>query len=281
VVEPDDGVIRLDRCPQPSREAAALWNPAARTIEAEALEGADAVIHLAGESVASGRWTPEKKRRIRDSRVEGTRFLCEALGRLAKPPRVLLSASAIGYYGDRGDAELREAGGQGEGFLAEVCGEWERATGSAEADGIRVVHLRLGIVLTPAGGALGKMLPPFQLGIGGRLGTGRQFMSWIAMDDVIGAVSHALVTDEIRGAVNVVSPNPATNAEFTRTLGRVLRRPALLPVPAAVLRILFGELADEGLLASARVVPDRLLQTGYRFRYPHLDGALRHLLGRT
>ena len=272
-------VTRLVRSP-PAGEGAVFWDPAARRLDPAALEGADAVVHLAGEPIARGRWTDAKKARIRDSRIQGTELLAEALARLDRPPRVLVSASAVGYYGDRGAELLRETSPPGTGFLAGVCRDWEAATRAAAAKGIRVATLRFGIVLSPAGGALARMLPPFRLGVGGRIGGGRQYMSWIAVDDAVGAIHHALMTDDLEGPVNVVAPQAVTNREFTRTLGRVLRRPTIFPVPAFAARLAFGELADALLLASARVEPARLLAAGYRFRHPDLEDALRHLLGR-
>jgi uncharacterized protein (TIGR01777 family) len=243
------------------------------------LEGVEAVIHLAGENISS-RWTAARKAEIRRSRVEGTRRLCESLARLSRAPKVLVSASAMGYYGDRGDEILREDFPAGSDFLAQVCREWEAATEPASRAGVRVANLRFGMILSPAGGALKKMLLPFKLGAGGRIGDGKQYMSWIAIDDAIGAIYHALVTESLRGPVNVVAPAPVTNAEFTRTLARVLSRPAVAPMPAFAARFAFGELADALLLSSQRVAPIRLQQSGYKFRYPELEGALRYLLGR-
>jgi len=257
-----------------------LWDPATGVIDKVGLDRVDAVVHLAGESIASGRWTPQKKARIRASRVDGTRLLCEALAALGTRPRTLVCASAIGFYGDRGDAELDEASARGEGFLADVCAEWEAATAPARTAGIRVVHLRFGVILTPAGGALARMLLPFRLGAGGVVGGGRQYMSWITIDDAVGAIHHALITPALEGPVNAVAPTPVTNREFTRALGRVLRRPTIFPMPAVVARLAFGEMADELLLASARVVPRKLRESGYAFREPDLETALRHLLGR-
>ena len=216
---------------------------------------------------------------IRDSRVQGTQTLARALTQMSQPPKILVCASAIGYYGDRDDEVLEEHNRQGSGFLAEVCREWEAAADPARAKSIRVVHLRIGIVLSPKGGALKLMLPAFRLGIGGRLGSGEQFMSWIALDDLVGAFLHALTTERLQGPVNAVAPNPATNADFTKTLGRLLSRPTIFPAPAPVLRLAFGKMADEMLLASARVKPSRLTAAGYTFKYPELEGALRHLLG--
>jgi uncharacterized protein (TIGR01777 family) len=238
------------------------------------------VVHLAGANIAAGRWTPARKAEIRDSRVEGTRSLCQALARLAHPPQVLASASAVGFYGDRGTETLTEESVAGTGFLPGVCQAWEAAAEPATRVGIRVVHLRFGMILSPAGGALRKMLLPFRLGGGGRVGSGAQFVSWIAIDDVLGAIEHVLREESLHGPVNVVAPESVTNAEFTRSLGRVLRRPTLIPLPAFAARLAFGEMADALLLASARVMPARLRASGYRFRFPELEGALRHLLGR-
>lgn len=269
-------VIRLVRSAPKVGEIS--WDPAAGRLDATALEGLDGVVHLAGDPIAEGRWNPEKKARIRESRTQGTGLLAETLAHLSRPPRVMVCASAIGYYGDRGDDLLREESPAGTGFLAEIGQLWEAAAEPAARAGIRVVHLRIGVVLSAKGGALKKMLPPFQLGIGGKLGTGKQYMSWIALDDIVGAMHHALITEILRGAVNGVAPNPVTNAEFTKTLGRVLHRPILFPVPAFALRLMFGELADEVLLASMRVEPSQLLKAGYRFRYTDLEEALKHLL---
>jgi uncharacterized protein (TIGR01777 family) len=256
------------------------WDPAHGLRQPDRLEGLDAVVHLAGESIATGRWTPERKAAIRQSRVEGTRRLSENLARLAQPPRVLVCASAVGYYGDRGEESLREESSPGHGFLAEVCQEWEASAEPAVRAGIRVVHLRFGMILSPTGGALKRMLLPFRLGLGGAIGTGRQFLSWIAIDDAIGAIVHALSTESLRGPVNVVAPTAITNTEFTRALARVLSRPAVATLPAAAARIIFGEMAEELLLASARVLPARLQDSGYAFRFSELEGALRHLLRR-
>lgn len=272
-------VTRLVRAGPRSGHAEVHWDPAAGTLDMAGLAGVDAVVHLAGESIAAGRWTAERKARIRDSRVKGTQVLCAALGRLELPPKVLVCASAIGYYGDRGEEILREESPPGSGFLAEVCRAWEAAASPALDKGIRVVHLRNGVVLSPAGGALGKMLVPFKMGVGGKLGSGEQYMSWIALDDLLGGIDHTLATDTLQGPVNAVAPHPVTNLEFTTTLGRVLSRPTLLPMPAFVARLAFGEMADELLLASTRVEPTRLLASGYRFRYPELAGALRQMLG--
>jgi uncharacterized protein len=249
------------------------WQPEAAVAPAGAFDGVDTVFHLAGEPVAEGRWTADKKRRIRDSRVLGTRNLVAALTTLPALPRVLVCASAVGFYGDRGDAELREASGKGSGFLANVCESWEAEARAAERVGIRVVMARLGIVLAERGGALARMLPPFRLGVGGKLGGGRQWMPWVHLDDVVGLLLHAAGDDRLRGPMNVVSPEPVTNAEFTRELGHVLGRPALLPVPRLALRVAFGELS-QALLSSQRVLPALALETNYSFAYPRLRPAL-------
>lgn len=255
------------------------WDPDAGMLDTQALEGLHGVVHLAGENIASGRWSSEKKRRIKESRVCGTRLLAGALAGLESPPRVLVSASAIGFYGDRGDEELTEGSKGGSGFLSEVCREWEAATEEAQAKGIRVVHARLGVVLSKDGGALAKMLTPFKLGAGGIVGNGRQYMSWITLDDTVAAIAHLLSTESAAGPVNVVAPAPATNREFTRTLGRVLRRPTLFPMPGFAARLAFGEMADALLLASTRVKPAGLMGSGYVFRHESLEAGLRHILG--
>ena len=270
-------VSRLMRGRQASAPDVA-WDPARGALEAAALEGFDAVIHLAGESIADGRWTRARKAAIRQSRVQGTRLLCGALAHLTRPPQVVVCASAVGYYGSRGEERLTETSASGEGFLAEVCRAWEAAADPARTRGIRVVHLRTGMVLHPSGGALAKMLPIFRAGLGGTIGSGRQYWSWIALDDLIGAMAHALTAQTLRGPVNAVSPQPLTNAEFTRALGRALRRPTVFPLPAFAARLLFGEMVGELLLASARVEPAALLASGYAFRCPDLGRALAALL---
>ena len=262
-----------------SSENAVRWDPSAGEIDAGRIEGVDAVVHLAGENIV-GRWTDAKKARIRDSRVRGTRLLAETLAGLPEPPAVMVSASATGYYGDRGNELLTEESAPGDSFLAGVGQEWEAAADPAREAGVRVVHPRIGIVLSTEGGALGTTLPIFKLGAGGKIGSGRQYWSWIAIDDVVGAIIHALREDSLEGPVNVTVPDPPTNAEYTRTLGRVLGRPTVFPLPAPAARIMLGQLADELLLASQRIEPARLKETGYSYRYPELEGALRHLLGR-
>ena len=271
-------VVRLVRS-QPRAEASEVrWDPETGDIDAAGLKGLDAAVHLAGESIAAGRWTAAKKARILESRVKGTRLVAETLAGLEQRPKVLVSASAVGYYGDRGEETLREESASGSAFLSEVCRQWEAATERAAAAGIRVVNLRFGVMLSSAGGALPRLLTPFRLGVGGTLGSGKQFMSWIALDDVIGAILHALTTEALRGPVNAVAPQPVTNREFTKTLGRVLGRPTLFPMPACAARLAFGQMADELLLASQRVEPVKLLASGYQFRFPEIEGALRHLL---
>ena len=271
-------VTRLVRSRPGAGEA--HWDPARGAIDAAALEGVDAVVHLAGENLAGGRWTPQRKRALRESRTVGTRLLAETLARLARPPRVLLSASAIGIYGDRGDAPLDEASEPGAGFLPDLVRDWEAAAAPAVEAGIRVAHPRMGVVLSPRGGALARLLLPFRAGVGGPVGSGRQWWSCVSIDDAIGALHHAIVTPSIAGPFNVTAPEPLTNREFGRALGRVLRRPAIVPVPAAALRIVLGEMADAALLASARVIPRALDAAGYRFRQPTIELALRHVLGR-
>jgi len=254
------------------------WNPPQSGPTPEQLQGIDAVIHLAGESIASGRWTPAKKKAILESRMLGTKILSDAISRMPVPPKVMISASAIGYYGDRGTEVLKEDSWAGRGFLPEVCQTWEAATTPVIQKGIRVVQLRFGIILSPKGGALGKMLLPFRMGLGGVIGDGSQYMSWIAIDDALGVINYALFGDKIFGAINTVAPQAVTNREFTRTLGRVLSRPTVVPMPAFAARLAFGEMADALLLCSARVEPDYLVRSKYRFQFPNLEDALRHLL---
>ncbi|MBA2534343.1 MAG: TIGR01777 family protein [Rubrobacter sp.] len=268
-------VTRLTRTPR--SEGDIRWDPDAGTIDGD-LAGTEAVVHLAGESIAEGRWTEEKKRRILESRKKGTRLLAEKVAGLAEPPSVMVSVSAVGYYGDRGNELLTEESGPGTLFLSRVCQEWEATADPAREAGVRVVHPRLGIVLSTEGGALGATLPIFKLGGGGKIGSGKQYWSWVSLDDVIGSIVHAIETDALSGPVNVVAPEPLTNAEYTKVLGHVLGRPTFFAVPAPAARVAIGGMADELLLASARVEPARLEETGYEYRYPELEGALRHLL---
>jgi uncharacterized protein (TIGR01777 family) len=272
-------IVRLVRG-TPSGPAEVEWHPNEGRIDAANLEGFDAVVHLAGESIASGRWTDEKKRAIRDSRVKGTALLSEALARLSRPPAVFLSASAIGYYGDRGDEVLTEKSAPGKDFLASVCVEWENATRAAIEKGIRTVHTRFGIILDAEEGALGKMLTPFRMGIGGRVGHGKQWMSWIAIEDVVNGLRFVIEDKTTSGPINFVAPNAVRNAEFTKSLGHVLSKPTLFPVPAFGVRLAFGEMGDALLLSSQRVEPRVLREKGFVFRWARLDEALRHLLAR-
>jgi uncharacterized protein (TIGR01777 family) len=270
-------ITRLVRGPARSPDQIS-WDPL-RPVAPAAVSGFEAVIHLAGESVA-GRWTEAKKKAIRESRVQGTRHLAEALAQAQSQPRVLICASAIGFYGNRADEVLTEASPAGEGFLSEVVREWEAASGIAADAEIRTVKLRLGMVLSPKGGALEKMLTPFKLGLGGRIGSGQQWLSWIHVDDIVGALHHALRTDSLSGPVNLVAPNPVRNADFTQVLASVLRRPAFFLVPAFGARAAFGKMAaDELLLSSERVEPAKLRAGGYAFRFAELRAALEDLLG--
>ena len=271
-------VERVSRQPPRPGSVDIQWDPARGHLDARALEGVDAVVHLAGESVAAGRWTAAVKERIRGSRVEGTRLVAETMARLDRRPRVLVSVSAVGYYGDRGDEPLTEESSSGHGFLADVARAWEAAADPARAAGIRVVHPRLGLVLAGKGGALPRMLLPFRLGLGGTIGSGRQYWSWITLADVVRAIELALAAEAVAGPVNVVTPAPATNREFTRVLGQMLGRPTLLPLPAPAVRLLMGEMGQALLLNSARVLPQRLERAGFRFRYPELPSALRAVL---
>lgn len=254
------------------------WSPDRYSIALARIEGFDAVVHLAGESIAEGRWSEDKKKKIRESRIKGSKLLADALANLTNPPATLISASAIGYYGNRGDEVLTEASAPGNDFLADVCREWEATTALATEKGIRVVNTRFGIILDAHGGALAKMLPPFRMGVGGKIGSGKQWMSWIALADVVGAIKFALTNNSLTGPVNFVAPNPVTNAEFTKTLGKALSRPAIFPIPAFGLRLLFGEMADALLLSSQRVNPERLQTSGYQFRFSQLTAALQDVL---
>jgi uncharacterized protein len=259
-----------------SGECEIAWD-LSQPLSPESVSGFEAVVHLAGESIV-GRWTAEKKAAIRHSRVAGTKNLAKALAEASQRPKVFISASAIGYYGNRGQETLREDSPLGRGFLADVCREWEFSTNTAADAGIRTVQTRFGIVLSREGGALAKMLPPFRLGIGGKMGNGRQWWSWIDLQDVAGAIEHIIKTNSLHGAVNVVAPNPVTNAEFTRTLASVLSRPAIFPMPAFAARLALGQMADELLLASQRVEPAKLIARGYVFKQPNLRQSLQALL---
>ncbi len=273
-------VVRLVRSESAAGRDEVRWDPASRTIDAEGLRGLDGVVHLAGENIAAKRWSSRQKDRIRRSRVDGTRLIAETLAGLDQPPKLLVNASAIGFYGDRGEEILDEESPSGSGFLADSCVAWEAATEPARQARIRVALLRIGVVLSSEGGALRKMLPAFKLGLGGRLGHGRQFMSWVALDDLVRAVEYVLHNPTLAGPINVVAPRAVRNREFTRVLGRVLRRPTVFPVPAPLLRLALGQMADELLLSSARITPARLHAAGFSFRWGDLEAALRSQLGR-
>ncbi|GDY21913.1 epimerase [Verrucomicrobiota bacterium] len=271
-------VVRLVRSPPTATDRTArLWNPARGVLDPAAMHGFDAVVNLAGENIA-GRWTRAKKDRILQSRMQATSLLATTLARLSEPPRVFVSASAIGYYGNRGDEEMTELSGPGTGFEPQVCCDWEHAAAAAKERGIRTVFARFGIVLSAAGGALAKMLPAFRLGLGGVVGSGEQYWSWIALEDAVNAIFHLLETEALAGPVNLVSLEPATNREFTAALGAALRRPTVLPLPAFAVKLLFGQMGEEVLLSSTRVKPARLLETAFQFTRPHLDAALAHAL---
>jgi len=271
-------VARLVRSGADPAQGRFAWDPAADVLDPRALEGAGAVVHLAGESVA-GRWTDSKKRRILESRVTGTRLVAEQLAAMDRPPGVLVCASAIGFYGKRGERPLEEGDPGAHDFLADVVKQWEAACEPARQAGVRVVNTRFGIVLSRSGGALKAMLPAFRLGVAGRLGSGRQGFSWVAIDDVVAAIGYAIESQQIAGPVNVTAPHPVTNEEFTKTLGQVLHRPTVLPAPAFALRLALGEFSQE-VLAGVKVLPRRLQDSGFEFSYPELEPALRHVLGR-
>jgi hypothetical protein len=273
-------VRRLVRGKTRLSESEIGWDPAGGRLQPADLQRVDAVIHLAGESIASGRWTEEKRKRIRDSRVDSTRLLAETLARIERPPKILLCASAVGYYGNRGNELLNEESSPGQGFLAGTCRQWEEAAEPARQAGIRVANLRFGVILSRHGGALRQMLPLFRFGLGGRLGSGHQYWSWIGIGDAVAAICHILIDESLSGPVNLTAPEPVTNRHFTAILAKVLHRPAVLPAPSVALRLALGPMADELLLASARALPDRLLKSGYEFRHSDLESALRHLLGK-
>ncbi len=254
------------------------WNPDTGVLDPVRLEGFDAVIHLAGENIAARRWSPEQKKRIRDSRIAGTSLLAKTLAKLDAPPKVLVSASAIGFYGNRGDEVLTEESAAGTGYLSDTAKLWEAAAEPVKASGVRLVTLRTGIVLSSKGGALAKMLFPFKMGVGGKIGNGRQYMSWVALDDVTGAILHTVMTESLSGPVNLTSPNPATNREFTKTLGKVVKRPTIFPLPGFMVKLLFGEMGEALLLGSARVLPQKLEASDYHFKFPELEGALHRAI---
>lgn len=272
-------VTRLVRA-TPSEEGRVRWDPERGELNPDALEGVDAVVHLASASVSDGRWSDAQKKQILDSRVRGTRLIAETLAKMKRPPRVLICASGMNYYGHRGEELLDEASSKGRGFLSDVVEQWEAAAEPARQRGIRVVSLRISMVLTPKGGALQKLLTPFKAGVGGPVGSGTQWMSWISIEDLLGLVEHALVTDSLRGPVNAAAPGAVRNAEWGRTLGKVLRRPSVMPLPAPVVRAAFGQMGEELLLSSVRLEPKAALASGFQFELPELEPALRFLLGR-
>ncbi len=271
-------VLRLLRSQVTSENNEISWDPLAGSIEQNKLENLDAIVHLAGENIATGRWTAKKKALIHDSRVQGTRFLSKILASLDRKPKVFISASAVGFYGNRGNEVLNEESPSGSGFLAETCREWEAASESANNAGIRVVFLRFGVILSNKGGALSKMLPPFKLGLGGKIGNGKQYMSWVSIIDVVGAIQHVLNREDIKGPINIVAPQAITNLEFTKALGKVLAKPTVFPMPGLAARLVFGEMAKELLLASTRVESTRLKDSGYTFQHPEIEMALQSLL---
>ena len=273
-------VIRAVRRSVKNPEQEIYWNPAADEINLGKINSLDAVVHLAGANIAGRRWTKAYKQQLLDSRIQGTTLLSNAIAQLENKPAVFACASAIGYYGDRADEELTESSPSGNGFLPEVCLQWEQACHSARDAGIRVANMRFGVVLSPAGGALASMLLPFKLGAGGILGNGKQYFSWIALDDAVGAIQFVLANDSLSGPINLVTPIAVTNREFTKALGQALSRPTIFPMPTFAARLAFGEMADALLLASARVVPEKLTQTGFAYRYPQLLPALNHLLNK-
>jgi uncharacterized protein len=274
-------VRRIVRRPARDAEHDIRWDPAAGTIDVVELSGADAIVHLAGANVAGHRWTDSYKAQIRDSRVLGTRLLSKTIAGMLAKPAVLVSASAVGYYGDRGDEPVDESSPPGRGFLADVCQQWESETAPARDAGVRVVNLRFGLVLSREGGALAQMLTPFKLGVGGAIGSGRQYISWIALDDAVRVIQFALQAAALAGPANAVAPGPVTNRQFTESLGRVLGRPTVLPLPAFAARLAFGEMADEMLLSGVRALPHALENAGFAFQHPQLEPALRHILERS
>ncbi len=276
--EKDHEVIRLIRTASGNATDTAFWNPESGVLDPKFFSGCDAVIHLAGENIAEGRWTAEKKRRLRKSRIEGTTLLCKTIAGLDNPPSILLSASAVGYYGNTLAQPRNESGDNGKTFLARLCREWEESTRTAEERGLRVVHMRFGVILDAHRGALAKMLPAFKLGLAGKFGQGNQYISWITSKDAVRAIEHALTCGDLSGPVNFTTPNPVTNLEFTKTLARALHRPAVLPVPAFLARLAIGEMASELLLIGTPAIPRKLLESGFQFQHPDLSGALRSIL---
>lgn len=255
------------------------WHPNQDEVNPHRLEGFETIINLAGENIAGGRWTDEQKRKIRVSRINGTHLLSESIAKMTSKPGAFICASATGIYGDRDDETLDEQSESGGGFLAGVCREWEQATEPASKAGVRVVNLRMGPILAREGGMLSKLLTPFKMGMGGKVGSGKQYISWVALDDAVNAIKLAIDDKSIQGPINIVSPNPVTNEEFTKTLGHVLNRPTALAMPAFAARLAFGEMADEMLLASQKVMPKRLSQADFQFQFPTLESAMRKYVG--
>lgn len=275
-------VVRLVRDKKLQSPDSVFWDPDQGILDPKSLSGIDAVINLSGENIASRRWNETQKKKILDSRLNATHTLVRAMTSMANPPKVFISGSAVGFYGDSGFETCTETAQQGKGFLANVCAQWERAAAPALDKGIRTVLLRTGVVLSPDGGALAKMVPPFKLGLGGVLGSGQQYVSWVSIDDIAGIVLYILEYPQLEGPVNAVAPNPVTNAQLTKALGKVLGRPTFIPAPAFILRLILGkEMADEFLLTSTRVAPLQLQNRGYKFKYPDLEQALRSWYGRT
>ncbi len=272
-------VVRLVRKPVQQVEDTVFWYPEYGILDESNLVGSDVIVHLAGEPIAGGRWTEEKKRAIYNSRINSTKLLVEKISKLPTPPKVFICASAIGYYGDRGDEILTEESSPGEGFLAKTAYDWEEAAKPLQKIGVRVVNLRIGIVLSLEGGALRLMLLPFKLGLGGKIGSGKQYWSWIAIDDLIYIIYEAIINSTLTGPINAVSPESVTNYEFTKILGKLLKRPTFLPLPSFMVKLLFGEMGKELLLSSTRVEPKKLMSAGYKFHFPQLEIALRHILG--
>jgi len=270
-------VYRLTRS-KPHEAHDIAWDPSRNQLPKGRIDGTEVVVHLAGENIAGKRWNPKVKEQLRRSRIEGTRLLCETMTQLETLPKTLICASAIGFYGDRGSDWLNETSAAGSGFLADLCRDWEAACEPARAKGIRVVNLRIGVVLSAKGGGLGKMLTPFRLGLGGVVGSGNQYWSWISVDDVVGVIDYCINQEKMSGPVNTTAPCPVTNYDFTKTLGTLLGRPTMIAMPELAARLVLGEMANELLLASARVMPNRLSESGYRFLYPTLEPALKHLL---
>lgn len=273
-------VIRLVRNRDAQGPDAVFWDPVQGLLDLDGVGSVDVAIHLSGENIGQGRWTPQKKQMIIESRNRTTGLIAGTLSRMTSPPKALICASAVGYYGDRGELMMTEANECGADFISGVCSEWEAGAAPAVDQGIRVAFLRIGVVLTPRGGALQKFLPTFKLGLGGKIGSGSQYMSWIGIDDLIYAIHHVMMDETLEGPVNLVAPNPVTNARFVATLAEVLRRPAVLTIPAALIKGVFGQMGREVLLSSTRVSPEKLMDSGFRFQHPDLTSALRHLLGR-